>query len=268
MKDDFRDSFTEFALDKRPSAPEVARVLREVRRQRSQKKPPYHLWTLGVGGWLVAAISLTMLAKHSHEPQEEPGWIQSAPDWIEPPPCPQQVPALPPQEPTATPPCTSSEPPPRRSPRRPVLAISPERPSRIPPAPSASAAEPSKVPEVVSSVVVPPASAATEVPSPHLLFEESLLLARGHFRRLEGMLEVLRKRSTNAQTRNEPRCLVEPFETLRLLREAFREQLIKLEAAKHSEDVPAFTRELERLMSLHRTADGELQKIQTCMEAR
>jgi ABC-type cobalamin transport system ATPase subunit len=95
-----------------------------------------------------------------------------------------------------------------------------------------------------------------------------LLLARGHFHRVEGILEVLRETGTSARTAAEQRCFAEPYQKILSLHEAARVQLARLDAAARSGDTLTFDLELERLVSLRRAADGEFQRVRVCFGAR
>ncbi|MCS6899333.1 MAG: hypothetical protein RMJ98_05530 [Myxococcales bacterium] len=263
MKDDFRDSFTEFALDKRPSNPEIARVLREVRRRRGQKRPRYLPWFLGVGGWIAAAVSLVLLAKQSHEPQREQALIQRDPEWVEPPAPPRETPA-------ASPPLRASLPPPSATSapaRRPVLSVRPP-PSVI----SLASAPASSVDAPAASSIplgLPPAgSVPVSTLAPRLPFEESLLLARGHLHRMESVLEVLRETGMGVQAGTQQQCFAEQYRKVLGLYEVARGQLPRLEAAARSGDAPTFDLELERLVNLRRAADGEFSQVRVCFGVR
>lgn len=110
---DLRQLFDEFAERKRPSNPEVARLLREVRRGQQTPQTPWLAWGLGVGGWVVAAASLGVLAKQTHEPREEliaraPDRVVSVASVVPPPEAPVKVKPLASLLPAASPPPSAS----------------------------------------------------------------------------------------------------------------------------------------------------------------
>lgn len=257
--DEFRQSFSEFAQEKRPSNPEVARVLRAVRRSQQRPKSPAHLWLLGVSGWVVAAVCLGLLAKQANELRSEPeALIQSDPDRV----------LRSPRAPAALPPppqSAASEP----TPVAPVFsAPAPQRrvvppPPRLVPVPSA--------PEGSSS---PEPSAAAPIPSalppvaPRLAFDQSLLLARSHLFRIESLIEVIRESGTGARLASEQRCFAAQHQRLLGLRGSAQEQLQKIETAARGGDAPSLDLELERLLGLRQSADAVYREARLCIGAR
>lgn len=280
MKDDFRPSLAAFAREKRPSNPEIARVLRGVRRARNLQRPAYHLWAFGVGGWMVAALCLGLLAKQSNEPREDLALIHGDPDRVlrSPPRAPAATPpARPPLSPGASattpapahavPPSTLASMPHRATPRPPPLAsIVPVQTLPADPAAPTDSAAPAGSGAPIDAIAAPRNAAATL--APRLTFEQSLQLARGHLFRIESLIEVIRESGTGTRSPSEQRCFAVHHQKLLGLHEASREQLRKIEAAAHQDDAPGLDLELERLVNLRQSADGLYREVRLCISAR
>jgi hypothetical protein len=279
VKDDFRHSLAAFAREKRPSNPEIARVLRGVRRARNLQRPAYHLWALGVGGWVAAALCLGLLAKQSNEPREDLALIHGDPDRVlrsppralAPPPLPPLSPGAPPTTPAPAPPAPPTalaSAPHRATPRPPppvqALPVEPAAPADST-APTDSAA-PATSGAPLHTSAAPRDSAAPL--APRLTFEQSLQLARGHLFRIESLIEVIRESGTGTSSPPEQRCFAAHHHKLLGLHEASREQLRKIEAAAHQNDAPTLDLELERLVNLRQTADGLYREVRLCISAR
>lgn len=254
--DKFHRSFSEFAEEKRPSQPEIARVLRHVRREQHRPRPTGHLWALGIGGWVLALVSLILLAKQAHSPPFSPELsIQNVQEWvpqsstIEVTPTLPSLPLMAAAEASSTALVTSSPPPPHKAAFRPSL-------------PKEVVAENSAT---VVPFVAPPDLSASAVP---FLFpsESNLVTARDHLFRIKSLLTVIRESGTSAHAAPEQHCFAASYQKLLEILSSAEQQFKRIESMVLAKQGQTFAAEMEHLLHLRQSADAIFRESRFCFQ--